>query len=108
MAILSVRAGEQEIRDGLVALWDNDPAQLGLPEWVEWGGAWIAGNPEQPEKVFRVVDTAAAVAAIKMGRLVVVEEVTAPSAPSPLPTEQGSEEPDTTENADPAPKRGKK
>jgi hypothetical protein len=118
MNTIWVKPGEDEIRGGFVALWDNDPAHTEVdPRWAAHGGAYIAGNPANP--VYCVAETPSVRAAIKNGRL---EKVSAPKPVSaarelePLPEVitvddsvvgddvQSADDADAEETEQPAPK----
>jgi hypothetical protein len=58
VAKIFVRPGDVEIRDGLVAISDADPAHIEADErWEHFGGVFIAGNPAKPDAVYAVADT---------------------------------------------------
>jgi hypothetical protein len=80
-----VKPNEDEIKNNLVALWDQDPAHFEVnPKWAEEeggpGGAFIAGNKRKPDAVYQVANTYGVTLALKAGRIVRAEP---PAIPTP-------------------------
>jgi hypothetical protein len=77
--VLIVKPGKEEIKRNQVAIWEPDDPDgahaKADPAWELLGGAFVAGDSANPDKTYRVADTAAVRDAIRKERLVLVEEV---------------------------------
>lgn len=87
------------VKESRVALWDQHDPENPIhsqvdPVWDVHGGAYIAGNPQQPDAHYKVANTIAVGQAIRDGRLIKLEEseVSDPNGsvakpPPPVPTQ---------------------
>lgn len=74
MEAITVRPGDDEDLNSQVAFWEASPEHAEVnDQWEMKGGAFIVGDPENPETEYVIARTEAAVIAIQKGRLVLVE-----------------------------------
>jgi hypothetical protein len=91
-----VRPGDDEIKNGLVACWDQDPEHIAAdPAWEQFGGAYVVGDPKHPDKTFTVAGTAFVYACIQKGRLVKVSDAPTEVPPAVKPETVVVTTPDT-------------